>query len=891
MSEQGQPPEGVLGAFGPRTEPDIVAEPDQSAPPDQLASDEASAAGTPDGAGTPGIGGTAIHAEAPPLRPPPPSWRQRRLVLARNPLLNRNAEITSKILTALALVGMTVFVVWQLRPDLIFGPNMDVGGDNGGHVAAPYYLIHHLLNHGQITGWDPWWFDGFPLYVFYFPLPALFVAAFNLVFPYAVAFKIVTVLGTVTLPICAWAFGCLAGFRRPVPVLMAGAMLPYLFETTYTIDGGNITSTMAGEFSFSLAISFGMLFLGVFAYALRTGRLRWLAAALFAVTMLCHVVPALAFAAVAVLFALGTGRLSALKVLLPVGIVGALLAAFWLLPFAVDLGYSSSMNYLRVPGLAANLAPHGAMWFIVPAALGTIIGVVQLAAGSHEPFAAALAIAAAGSGLAFGYLPSGIVYNGRWLPFWFLFLALMAAYGIAEVFRGIGYLLVTPWGSYVGTFVGTIACLAGAASAGGLVGAFPFISPVGNQTQVQGWINWNYTGFQGKPGWPQYQGMINMLDSAGKKYGCGRLQYEYISETTDPFGSTEAMMALPMQTNGCMETTDGIYFESSTTTPYHFLDVSEVSQDNEAPDPVSGLDYPGYNLPDGIRHLQLMGVRYFLAMSPPVEASAAVDPSLVKIAETPGFAGNINSLPDPHPVWQLFLIKNSPLVAPLAYYPVVEPQKSSSWQNENVRWYEDNPWPVPVARSGPPSWPHAPAGRLEQLSQGVPTPGTIVSDVKVGDSSISFNVTKLGSPVLVKIPYFPNWRATGASGPYETSPNLMSVVPFSHHVTLSYGSTMADWVGKGASAAGLAGVVALGLLKPVNVGGAGTPANDPTDQVTPSAGALADEGRAAGGSSAPTGEGGALPVASWSGEDETEDGDTDRDERPEDDQPPEPDVS
>ena len=33
------------------------------------------------------------------------------------------------------------------------------------------------------------------MYVFYFPLPALFVAAFSVVFPYAVAFKLVTVLG------------------------------------------------------------------------------------------------------------------------------------------------------------------------------------------------------------------------------------------------------------------------------------------------------------------------------------------------------------------------------------------------------------------------------------------------------------------------------------------------------------------------------------------------------------------------------------------------------------------------------------------------------------------------------------------------------------------------
>ncbi|MGH9171656.1 MAG: hypothetical protein ACRD0Z_12415 [Acidimicrobiales bacterium] len=791
---------------------------------------------------SPWSGGLAFQPEPAPYQPPGPTWRQRRrAAFGGDQDYDANIAIIGKCLGAVILIAVTVFVIWQMRPDLIFGPNMDVGGDNGGHVAAPYYLIHNLLEHGQISGWDPWWFDGFPLYVFYFPLPALFVAVLNLVFPYAIAFKIVTALGTVTLPVCAWAFGRLAGFRHPTPVLMAAAMLPYLFNTSYTIDGGNITSTMAGEFSFSLALSFGVLFLGVFAYGLRTGRLRWLAAILFVATVLCHVVPALVFAAMAIVMALGMGRLKSLKVLVPVGLVAGLLVAFWLVPFGADLQYTSSMNYLPVVGLHANLDPYGWIWVLLPASLGIVIAVAQAASGRHNMFPLMLGVGAIGSALAFEYLPSGLVYNGRWLPFWFLFTALLAAYGIAEVFRGVGVLLVTPLPEWFGAMLGTVVCVAGAAWAGGLIGAFPGISPHNaSATQVQGWINWNYTGFQGKTGWPQYQGMINMLDAAGQKYGCGRLQYEYIAETTDPFGSTEAMMALPMQTNGCMQTTDGIYFESSTTTPFHFLNVSEVSQNGEAPDPVSGLDYPGFDLPDGIRHLQFMGDRYFLAMSPPVEAAAAVDPSLVKIASTPGFVppnDEINSLPDPHPVWDLYLIKDSPLVTPLAYDPVVETMKPSAWLHENLTWYEmDTPWDVSLARTGPPSWPRAAAGKLVPPSEGVATPGTSVSDIKASDESITFKVSKLGSPVEVKIPYFPNWHAAGATGPYEVSPNLMAVVPTSHTVTLTYGESTANHAGDVGSIVGVAGLGALVFLKAPDVG------PDRTEAATPSGLAPGNEG-------------------------------------------------
>lgn len=712
----------------------------------------------------------------------------------------------SKAVGFLAVAGATVFVVWQLRLGLIFGHNMDVGGDNGGHVAGPYYLIHHLLPQGRLTGWDPWWFDGMPLYVFYFPLPALLVAALNVALPYNQAFNVVTILGTVMLPVCAWAFGTLAGFRRPVAVLMSLAMLPFLFNTSYTIDGGNLTSTLAGEFSFSLAVSTGLLFLGVFAHSLRTGKLRWLAAALFGVTLLCHVVPALAFAGVAALMAVVRFRWRSVWTAVTIGAVGTLLAAFWLAPFAADLQYSSSMGYLRIGGLHGPLDPHGFIYMLVPAALGMLIAVVR-----RDGFATALGLAAAGAAVAFWQLPSGLVYNGRWLPFWFLFVALLAAYGIGETIVLAGRLLQAPRTSEMaGTAAAFVACAAGAAYAGGLVGAFPGITPQGNHIQVQGWVSWNYTGFQGKSGWPEFRGLVGMLDRAGARYGCGRLQYEYISETTDPFGSTEAMMSLPMWTKGCMQTTDGIYFESSTTTPFHFLDVSEVSQNGEAPDPISYLSYPGFDLPDGVRHLQLMGVRYFLAMSPPVEAQAAADQSLVKIGQTRGFPGDINNSPDPHPVWQLYLIKQSPLVQPLSYLPEVEPMGARRWLDTNLAWYErESYWPVELARAGPASWPHRRAGTLVPPDQGVPVQPTTVSRVRTTDSSISFHVSRLGSPVLVKIPYFPNWEASGAGGPYEASPNLMVVVPTRHDVTLHYGTSSVDWAGKVASLAGLGG---LGLL-------------------------------------------------------------------------------
>ena len=149
--------------------------------------------------------------------------------------------------------------------------------------------------------------------------------------------------------------------------------------------------------------------------------------------------------------------------------------------------------------------------------------------------------------------------------------------------------------------------------------------------QVTNWSSFNYSGYQAQAAYPEYRALVETMERVGATYGCGQSMWQY-DPSLNRFGTTQALMLLPYWSGGCIGSMEGLLFESSATTPYHFLNQAELSvTPSEA---MVGLDYTALNVPAGIQHLQLLGVRYFMASSPQVEAAASADPSLRLVAET-----------------------------------------------------------------------------------------------------------------------------------------------------------------------------------------------------------------------------------------------------------------
>src|SRR5207302_6188293 len=129
----------------------------------------------------------------------------------------RRAPEPFEVVNFIVLLAVIGFVLWQLQPSQLFRNTTPAGGDMGAHVWQPTYLRDHLLPHGRLTGWTPDWYAGFPALVFYFPLPSLLIVILGGIVPAAVAFKLITVLGVLTLPCAAFLFAKFLGLRNLVP--------------------------------------------------------------------------------------------------------------------------------------------------------------------------------------------------------------------------------------------------------------------------------------------------------------------------------------------------------------------------------------------------------------------------------------------------------------------------------------------------------------------------------------------------------------------------------------------------------------------------------------------------------------------------------------------------
>jgi hypothetical protein len=759
-----------------------------------------------------------------------------------------------------------LYVLVQLQPRLLLQNTTPTGGDTGAHVWFPAFLRDHLLPSWRVAGWSDAYYAGFPAGQFYFPFPALLIVLGDLVLPYNIAFKLVTALGPVTLPIAAYVFGRGLKMPRPAPALMAVGTTAFLFfkdggdsimRFDHHIMGGTLTSTLAGEYSFTIAVASALFFLGTLAVALETRKRLWLPSLFLAATLTSHLVVGVFALYAAFVIWIFRKPIANLGRVVAIGAVGVLLTSIWLVPLAASLGYTTDMRYepvgtgytdpwflgrlgIRLP-VAFDwlfLSEHWYLFLLSLVAVGA--GIAYRRRATLQLALIALLAAATFCGWEllrdiFGKAPA---WNLRLLPFWYLCLYFLAALGAAELARLVGRFAawiafgpedaVEPEQRSTSRAVRLLAIAVTAT----IFATVALVRVHATRGYIPYWARYNYTGYEGgtlsgltKMDNAEYNAFIDTAAALPP----GRLLWEP-SSAIGKYGTPLALMLLPYWTDGRISSFEGVYYEAAGTTDYHVLAAATLT-----PTPsnaVRGLPYRTYADFDlGVRYLQLLGVRYYAAM-PDMQAYADKNPALREVASVPEIASVPNTESGAQNSWKIYEVADSEVVAPLQYEPVVArnltsqanwkcegkpkppagtpgTEELSPWECLSVPWFGD-PAALdrPLTDDGPGPWRRADMADARKVAKR-PLPEVEVSNVRSTDTSIEFEVSRTGVPVMVKTSYFPNWEVEGADRPWRATPNFMVVVPTSKHVRLTYGTSPAEWAGRFLSIVGLAGLGGL----------------------------------------------------------------------------------
>lgn len=680
-------------------------------------------------------------------------------------------------LTILGLVAVFLFSFFE--PKYLFSLTTTTGGDTGSHYPTAVYLKQFFLPHGRIMGWFMGNYAGFPLFYHYFPLPFVIMVILSFIIPLQVAFKLVTVLGTFLLPVCVYAAFRLLKYAFPIPILGALFTLPFLFMEANSMWGANIPSTLAGEFSYSLGIALAFLFFGTLYAGIRDKKYIPLNAFLVFLLGLSHGY-SLIFAAVIGSFFLWTKKAfrENLKYLFSTFGLGLLLLGFWLLPFIASLPYST--EYLTAwfiksifevlprvlwPGvimtagaLFLNLFDRRTWYFIYNIAVCLVLYLIGPRIGLLDiRFIPILQIFAAVFGATLPLVFLGELKQKQLLAF-------------------IVLLAVILWTAV-------------------------------NVTYIKSWIAWNYSGFESRQNWVLFK-QIN--DFLGKTDG-GRVVYEH-SPLHNAFGTERAFESLPYFAK--RNTLEGLYMQSSVSSPFVFYIQSEVSKVCSGPFPQ--YKYSSLNTPDAVPRLKMFNVTQYIVRSPEARKFADAVPEL-KLDKRFG----------DYSIYRL-TVNDGRYVVPLAYEPVLF--KTADWKRDFYEWFRRSDLldvhliysPESLKKNGFANSPHLSVGNNSQIKlstddlQNIPKikmnhPPAIIKE-KLLNKEIVFDTNLVGYPHLIKVSYHPNWQVEGAEKIYLVSPSFMLVYPKQNHVRLYFGKTAYDRFGAAMTLAGLLICLISGII-------------------------------------------------------------------------------
>lgn len=683
------------------------------------------------------------------------------------------------VVLAGALLIASVLGIGFLRSN-----NLPTGGDSASHLLYVWTYTRELLPQGHITAWMPEVFGGFAFLSYYFPLSFISIAALAQVLPFAPAMKIGMFAAAMLLPGAVW-LGSVYLLRLPRAVAIWGVLtsLAFLLHEQNSIWGGNLLSTLAGEFAYSYGMLFSVLTLFAWQRAMATGRHWWLAALLEAATGFSH-----GFALLITGFATGAFLLHRqyfwrnLRLLMLGHGLAFFMLAGWLWPML-------QMHSLTIPNDALfeisrwqELLPTPVQPVLaaglVAILLLTILQITpvlrRLAPNSpliirSQQHAAFMAGAALLAGV--GFLAGGSigVANIRFFPFVWLFGGLACGWAWGAMLLRLGATLpqLSRWGLHL------MSVAAGMALVGWTclqVAAAP------------DWGLWNHSGLEAKPQW---QRLSQLFPALTGQPDSPRLTFEHDPANND-IGSTRALEALPMFLGG-RPVLEGLYMESAPVGPAIYQLQSEVSTHPSSP--LARFPSGSLDLDSAAAHMNFLWANEVLIRHDDTFKAFAASPLFTEVASAAPF--------------HVFRLK----AFDSQWVDIVHPaqralhwQAPQGWMESSFAWFKSR---ERFARE----LPVFHAGTTPQVA--TPAASAQVHELKLERHRMSWRTDAPGAAHLVRMAWHPRWQLVTQGQVYLAGPGFMLVVPEEANVVLEYGHTSVGMVGMVATVLALLVLLAL----------------------------------------------------------------------------------
>ncbi len=685
---------------------------------------------------------------------------------------------------------ITGFIIWNFSPADLLSNTTTVGGDTPAHLYLVSHLREQLFQHGRLISWAGGWWAGFPMFQFYFVLPYLAAALLSLVIPLNVAFKLMTVAGVVATPLCAWWAARLWRLPPPVPVVMAIAMVPFLFVGTHVMWGVNTASTLAGMIANSWSFA---LMLPAVASACRDageGRIRVRTILLMVLVLASHFFTSvIMFLTLAIVPAL-VRRRPALLVLFVESALAVLLMSWWVVPRVVESCYRMDFGGNWEVRLWTSFPAYkaGFLVFALAAVAQALIRPVR---------AVWILLWMLGMGVFLftaGFALSPVFVNVRLWPFVFFALVSLAAIGLGlllEQVRGQALWLA------VLTLAVLLAVTAGDSRTGRLTG--PGLT--------RSWANWNYSGLESKPAAAVFEELVKPLRGTP-----GRLAND-LCEENNQIGSSRIFELAPHLAGKPI--LEGGLVNSALGSMYAYTIQGEISTACAGFPPI--VTPRSFNSTNATRHLELFNVKQFIARSSLTKQALRQAPEWRLIGREQDW--EMYELTTHEGRW-VFIPPRRPLTVSTPRWK----DCSLEWLYQPAALSQFIDWDLPPgARAAPRSGHREGAGETltesqfrgylsdwatggtNGMSAVLPEAGTrCIRDEEVTDEHIHFKTTAIGLPHIIKMSWFPNWKVRGADGVHCVSPGFMLVYPRQAEVELYYGTTPGDGVGYALTLVGLA---------------------------------------------------------------------------------------